>query len=113
MNLFDLVENICALLFQKWPIAFSLLDRRRHIDRPRDIDQRTADAQRRGDYGRGPKVETQRFRQLQYRDAIRVPRGNQLRDLVIKLDLSLQNVEPRNSSGFETYLFPAGCFLSQ
>src|SRR5438067_2283905 len=33
-----------------------------------------------------------------------VPRRNQLRDLIVKLDLRLENVEPWNGSGFKTIL---------
>src|SRR5207237_10519653 len=42
--------------------------------------------------------------QLEHGDAVSVPRRDQLRDLIVKLDLRLENVEPRNGSGFKTIL---------
>src|SRR5207249_12012006 len=84
--------------------ACALLDRRQQIDFSWSVNQIPADPQWRGDSARRIKIQAERFGQLQQGDPITVPRRNQLRDLIVKLDLRLENVEPWNGSGFKTIL---------
>ena len=46
MDLLDLVQNIRALLFEKWATAFAIFDRGEEIDFPRNVRQLADDAQR-------------------------------------------------------------------
>src|SRR6202011_68656 len=50
------------------------------------------------------EIEPERFGQDQLRDAEIISRGDQLRDLIGKRDLGLEDVESRNGPGFETVL---------
>src|SRR5437588_6557480 len=57
-----------------------------------------------GSSARRVKVEPKGFGQLQDRDSVIVSSGDQLRNLIEKLHLSLKDIETRHGSGLETVL---------
>src|SRR6478752_1761922 len=103
-HLLELVEYVCARLFQEWSSLLPHFDRVGEFDGAGDVRHVTNDFKRRAVAASSLEVEAERFCQLQLRYSQVVLGSNELRNLIAELHLRLQHVEPRNCSCFKSVL---------